>query len=99
MTLSAKKTPLISATAGAALLLGFAWAGPAMANLYAQGDGPIACHDFTRGSNGSWTVLRATTISSRGVELSVAPGETFAKNQFINGIEPTTVLDRNCGNM
>lgn len=99
MTLSIKKTPLISAAAAAGLFLGFAWAGPAMANLYAQGDGPIACHDFQRGTNGSWTALHATTISSQGVELNVAPGETFSKNQFIDGIEPTTVLDRNCGNM
>jgi hypothetical protein len=98
MTVSIKKTPLISAAAAAGLFLGFALAGPAMAAVYAQGDGPIACQDFQRGANGSWTVLRATSISSQGVELNVAPGQTFAKNQFIDGIEPTTVLDRNCGN-
>src|SRR5262249_41649659 len=26
------------------------------------------------------------------------PRETFAKNQFLHGIEVTTVLDRNCSN-
>jgi hypothetical protein len=99
MTLSVKKTPLISAIAAAGLLLGFGWPGPAVANVYAQGDGPIACHDFQRGPNGSWTALRPSTISSGGMELNVTPGQTFAKNQFIDGIEPTTVLDRNCGNI
>jgi hypothetical protein len=98
MTRSVKKTPLISATAAAGLLLGFAWAWPAMANAYAGGDGPIACQDFQRGSNGSWMVLHATTISSGGVQLNVTPGQSFTKNQFVGGIEPTTVLDRNCGN-
>jgi hypothetical protein len=46
----------------------------------------------------SWTVLRPATISPNGVELNLAPGETFAKNQFLHGIEVTTVLDRNCSN-
>lgn len=99
MTLSINKTPLISAAAAVGLFLGFAWACPATAAVYGRGDGPIACQDFQRGSNGSWTALSATTISSQGVVLNIAPGETFAKNQFVGGIEPTTVLDRNCGNM
>jgi hypothetical protein len=93
-----KRTPLISIAAAAGLLLGFAWACPATANAYAGGDGPIACQDFQRASNGSWTVLHPTTISSGGVQLNVMPGQSFAKNQFVGGIEPTTVLDRNCGN-
>ena len=80
MTLPVKKTPLISATAAAGLLLGFAWGYPAMANAYAGGDGPIACQDFQRASKGSWTVLHATTISSQGVQLSVTPGQSFAKD-------------------
>jgi len=28
--------------------------------------------------------------------MNMAPGQTFAKNQFVNGIEVPTVLDRNC---
>jgi len=51
-----------------------------------------------RGPNGSRTVLRPTTISPQGVQLNLAPGQTFAKNQFVSGIEVTTILDRNCGN-
>jgi hypothetical protein len=43
-------------------------------------------------------VLRPTTISPDGVQLNLMPAQTFAKNQFVNGIEVTTVLDRNCGN-
>jgi hypothetical protein len=37
-------------------------------------------------------------MSPQGVQLNLAPGQTFAKNQFVSGIEVTTVLDRNCGN-
>jgi hypothetical protein len=99
MTHSANKIRLSHAAAAAVLVLGCASAVPAMANVYAQGDGAIACQDFQRGWNGSWTALRPATISSAGVQLDVMPGQTFAKNQFIGGIEPTTVLDRNCGNM
>jgi hypothetical protein len=61
-------------------------------------DGPIACGNFQRGPNGSRTVLRPTTISPQGVQLNLAPGQTFAKSQFVSGIEVTTILDRNCGN-
>src|ERR1700680_1100228 len=39
-----------------------------------------------------------TTITPQGVQLNLAPGQTFPKNQFVSGIEVTTVLDRNCGN-
>ena len=97
MTLRIKKTPLISAAA-AGLILGFASAYPAIADVYAGGDGPIACQDFQRRPNGSWTVLRATTISPSGIMMNLTPGETFVKNQSVRGIEVTTVLDRNCGN-
>ncbi|HYZ39665.1 MAG TPA: hypothetical protein VE687_03460 [Stellaceae bacterium] len=61
-------------------------------------DGPIACDAFQRGPNGSWTVLQPATISPNGVSLNLVPGETFAENQFLGGIEVTNVLDRNCGN-
>jgi hypothetical protein len=69
-----------------------------MAQSVSRSDGPIACGDFQRGPNGSWTVLRQTTISLQRVPLNLAAGQTFAKNQFVSGIELTTVLDRNCGN-
>jgi hypothetical protein len=85
MTLSTNKTPLISAAAAVALLLGFAWAGAATAAVYTQGDGPIACHDFRRGWNGSWTALSATTISSQGVVLNVAPGNPSPKTSLSAG--------------
>ena len=99
MTLSAKKTPLMLSAATVGLLLGAAWACPARANVYAGGDGPVACQDFQRGRNGSWTVLHPTTIEPQGVVMKLAPGQTFGKNQFVDGIEVTNVLDRNCGNM
>lgn len=84
----------------AALFFGCAW-GPhlGMAQSANRGDGPVACGDFQRGPNGSWTVLRPTAMAPQGVQMNLAPGQTFAKNQFVDGIEVTTVLDRNCGNM
>jgi hypothetical protein len=99
MTYAVNKIRLTLAAAASALVIGGAWAAPAMANVYAGGDGPVACHDFQRGPNGSWIVMRPTMIQPEGVVMNLAPGQTFAKNQFVNGIEVTTVLDRNCGNM
>ena len=96
MTVYEKKLRISSAAAAASLLLGV-WAQPVLAQ-HSLPDGPIACDAFERSANGSWTVLRPATISPNGIELDLAPGETFAKNQFLHGIEVTTVLDRNCGN-
>jgi hypothetical protein len=53
---------------------------------------------FERGANGSWTVLRPAVIAPQGVAFTLAPGQTFSKNQWVAGIDVTTVLDRNCGN-
>jgi hypothetical protein len=91
------KIPLSFAAAAAAFAC--LWMQPSPAQPARQGDGPVACQDFQRGPNGSWTVLRPTTIMPQGVRMNLVPGQTFAKNQFVNGIEVTTVLDRNCGNM
>jgi hypothetical protein len=74
----------------------------AAAATIAASDGPIACHDFERGVNGTWTVLRAAIIGPvggpSGRTISLSPGQSFAKNQWVDGVEVTTVLDRNCGN-
>jgi len=93
-----KKIGSSHAAAAAMLFFGCVTAHPGMAQRRSGSDGPIACGDFQRGPNGSWTVLRPTTIRAQGVQLNLAPGQTFAKNQFVSGIEVTTVLDRNCGN-
>ena len=91
-----KKAPFSFAAVAATLVLGVS-ALPVLAQSSFP-DGPVACDAFQRGPNGSWTVLRPATISPNGVQLNLAPGETFAKSQFLYGIEVTTVLDRNCGN-
>jgi hypothetical protein len=96
MTFCEKKTGISLAATAAMLFLG-AWAQPVLAQESLP-DGPVACDAFQRGPNGSWTAVRPATISPNGVRLHLAPGQTFAKNQFIGGIEVTTVLDRNCGN-
>jgi hypothetical protein len=61
-------------------------------------DGRVACDAFQRRGYGSWTVLRPTTIYPGGVALNLAPGQTFAPNQTVDGFEVTAILDRNCGN-
>jgi hypothetical protein len=62
-------------------------------------DGPVACAAFQRAGNGSWMVLRRTMLHPNGVPLSLAPGQTFAPNQTLDGFEVTAILDRNCGNI
>jgi hypothetical protein len=62
-------------------------------------DGAVAWAAFQRSGNGSWTVLRPTTLYPDGVPLSLAPGQTFAPNEMFDCFEVTAILDRNCGNM
>ena len=97
MTVYQKKLRISSAAAAASLLLEV-WAQQPVRAQNSLPDGPTACAAFQRSANGSWNVLRPATISPNGVQLNLASGETFAKNQFLHGIEVTTVLDRNCGN-
>jgi hypothetical protein len=98
MTYLDRKIRISLAMTAAALFFSCASAHFTLAQGVSRSDGPIACADFRRGPNGSWAVLRPTTISPNGVQLNLMPGQTFAKNQFVNGIEVTTILDRNCGN-
>ena len=88
------RTSLIAA---AGLFAGLAWAHPGMAQVSAP-DGPVACQNFARNGYGDWRVVHPTTLSSEGVTLNLAPGQTFAPSQMVGGIEPTAILDRNCGN-
>jgi hypothetical protein len=89
---------LKSIGAAAVLVLGCEWPLAALAQDIAPTDGPITCGDFQRVANGSWTVVHPTRIEPQGVQMNLSPGQTFAKNQWVGGIEVTTVLDRNCGN-
>lgn len=97
MTHRDKKTGWSPAAAAATAFFGCVTADPGLAQDGSHSDGPIACANFQRGPNGFWTVLRPTTISPQVMQLSLAARQTFAKNQFVNGTEVTTVLDRNCG--
>ena len=99
MRYRARKLHLSVAAGTAALLFSWASANSMMAQTAHRGDGPVACSDFQRSANGTWTVLHPTTIIPEGVRLNLAAGQTFAKNQMVDGVEVTTVLDRNCGNM
>lgn len=89
-----------------AFRLGLAAAGLLMvaAPVYAQvgmtdPDAPVACRAFERWGAGSWTATAPTTLDyDNGMSLSVAPGQTFAPNQTVGGIEVTSTLNRHCGN-
>ena len=94
----ATKRPTVSHHSGSSDFLRLRNRASGVAKSVPRSNGPIACGEFQRGPNGSWTVLRQTTISPQGVQLNLATGQTFAKNQLVSGIEVTTVLDRNCGN-
>jgi hypothetical protein len=83
--------------AAAGLMAGLFSTYPALAQIDMP-DGPIACRDFVRNGYGDWKVLRPTTISPGGVRIHLAPGQTFAPSQTVDGIEVSAVLDRNCGN-
>ncbi len=83
--------------AAAGLFAGLAGSHPGMAQA-GPPEGGVVCHDFARNGYGDWTVVRPTTFSARGVTLNLAPGRTFMPSQMVRGIEPTEVLDRNCGN-
>jgi hypothetical protein len=87
MTHRDKKIGWTLVAAATAIFSGCVTAHPGMAQSVSRSDGPIACKDFQRGSNGSWTVLRPTTMIPQGVQLNLAPGQTFAKNQFVGGID------------
>lgn len=86
-----------SIIAAAGVFAGLAWTHPSLAQIGPPG-GAIACHDFARNGYGDWTVVRPTMLSTRGVTLNLAPGQTFAPSQMVGGVEPSEILDRNCGN-
>jgi hypothetical protein len=89
-----------SIAATALVVFGLAAVAPAITQpVNSLPDGPVACAAVQRADNGSWTVLRPTTLHPNGVPLSLAPGQTFAPNQTLDGFEVTAILDRNCGNM
>jgi hypothetical protein len=98
MTYRGNSIRMSLAAAAAALILGCGWPQAGMAQNRNLPDGPIPCTDFQRGADGSWTVMHPTTIRPQGVAMNLQPGQTFAKNQSLDGIEITTVLDRHCGN-
>ena len=90
----------LNLAAAALLLTGFA-AAPVYAQVsMTDPDAAVACGAFQRWGGGSWTATSPTTLDyNNGMSLSVAPGETFAPNQTVGGVEVTSTLDRHCGNM
>lgn len=95
--LDRQKLTRTAIVAAAGLFAGLAWAHPSLAQIGTP-TSPVACHDFARNGTGAWTVLRPTTLRSGDVTLNLRPGQTFAPSQFVEGIEPTAVLDSQCGN-
>lgn len=83
--------------AAAGVVAGLAWAHPSLAQIGTP-TSPVVCRDFARNNYGDWKVLRPTTLSSGGVTLNLRPGQTFMPSQFVGNVEPTAVLDSQCGN-
>ena len=87
--------------AAAALLL----IGSAAVPVYAQvsmtdPDAAVSCGAFQRYGGGAWTAVAPTTLDyNNGMSLNIAPGQSFAPNQTVGGVEVTATLDRHCGNM
>lgn len=86
-----------SIIAAAGLFAGLAWTHPGRAQI-ATPTGQVRCDDFARNGYGDWKVLRPTTLSSGGVTLNLRPGQTLMPSQFVGNVEPTAVLDSQCGN-
>jgi len=63
MTYLDDKFRLALGAAAAVAFFGCVSAHPVIAQNVSGPDGPIACGDFQRGPNGSWAVLRPTTMS------------------------------------
>lgn len=87
--------------AAATLLLTGAVAAPVYAQVsMTDPDAAVACGAFQRWGGGSWTAVSPTTLDyNNGMSLAVNPGQTFAPNATVGGIEVTSTLDRHCGNM
>ncbi len=92
--------PLRLTLSAAALLLA-GGAAPVFAQVgMTDPDAAVACGAFERFPGGTWTATAPTTLNyDSGMSLSVQPGETFAPNQTVGGVEITSTLDRHCGNM
>ncbi len=84
----------------AGLLLAGVAAAPVCAQVsMTDPDAPVTCGAFQRWGGGSWTAVAPTALNyDNGMSLSVAPGESFAPNQTVGGVEVTATLDRHCGN-
>jgi len=90
-----KRSVLAPAVAGSLLLFNvqvFAAAGPS------DFDADVQCGAFQRHGVGSWTATAPTTLDFGVFALSVAPGDTFAPNQTVNGAAVSAIIDRHCGN-
>ena len=83
--------------AAAALL---AAAAPAFAQIsMTDPDAIPACQAFARGG-GAWTATAPSTLAfNNGMMLAVSPGQIFAPNHTVGGVEVSAVLDRHCGNL
>lgn len=92
------RSPVRFGLAAAALLLA---AAPVSAQLYqSDPDAQPACGAFERFGGGAWMATAPNTLSfDTGMNLAVRPGQTFAPNQTVGGVEVSAVLDRHCGNM
>lgn len=63
-------------------------------------DAYVSCGAFARSGHGAWIATAPTTLSyNNGMTIPISPGQSFAPNQTVGGVEVTSTLDRQCGNM
>ena len=91
---------VLGAVAAAALFLSVGSAAPVFAQVsMTDPDAAVACGAFQRSGHGAWTAVAPTTLGfDNGMVLRIAPGQSFAPNRTVGGVEVTAVLDRHCGN-
>jgi hypothetical protein len=61
-------------------------------------DPSLPCPAFSRNGSGGWTVLAPVMMDLGGRIYSPTVGTTFGTGAMADGIEMSSVLDRECGN-
>ena len=95
------RSSLCAGVAAASLLLatGLVSAAQAAGGM-TDPDASVTCGAFARTGHGNWTATAPSVLAyNNGMTIPIAPGQSFAPNQTVGGVEVTSTLDRQCGNL
>ena len=56
----------------------------------------IPCDAFKKNPDGSWTTVKAVTITGSTGQIQIAPGQTFKKKVLFMGVDLVALLEANC---